>query len=76
MNPHETQELMDIIRIMDGVHPDFPAVLRETAKAMCSTEEFVHNNVVETWYEYPEEIGRIVYDTETGTTAVYPDAST
>ena len=39
-------------------------------------EEYVRHNIVETWYEYPEEIGRIVYDTETGTTAVYPDAST
>ena len=41
-----------------------------------TVEEIVHHNVVETWYEYPEEIGRIVYDTESGTTAVYPDAST
>ena len=41
-----------------------------------TVEEIVHHNVVETWYEYPEEIGRIVYDTETGTTATYPDAST
>ena len=28
------------------------------------------------WYDYAKEVGRIVYDTETGTTAVYPDAST
>lgn len=28
------------------------------------------------WYQYEKEDGRIVYDTETGTTAVYPDAST
>ena len=41
----DDDELMDIIRIMDGVHPDCPAVLRETAKTMCSTEEFVHNKL-------------------------------
>jgi len=28
------------------------------------------------WYQYEKENGRIVYDTVTGTTAVYPDAST
>lgn len=28
------------------------------------------------WYDYAKEEGRIVYDTETGTAAVYPDAST
>lgn len=28
------------------------------------------------WYQYEKENGRIVYDTKTGTTAVYPDAST
>ena len=28
------------------------------------------------WYDYAKEDGRLVYDTETGTTAVYPDAST
>ena len=28
------------------------------------------------WYQYEKEDGRIVFDTETGTTAVYPDAST
>ena len=29
-----------------------------------------------TWYQYEKENGRIVYDTEAGTTAVYIDAST
>ena len=28
------------------------------------------------WYQYEKENGRIVYDTVTGTTAVYPDVST
>ena len=28
------------------------------------------------WYQYKKEDGRIVFATETGTTAVYPDAST
>ena len=28
------------------------------------------------WYDYAKEDGRLVYDTESGTTAVYPDAST
>lgn len=41
----DDDELMEIIRIMDGVHPDFPAVLQETAKTMCGTEEFVHNKL-------------------------------
>ncbi|MBR3998440.1 MAG: hypothetical protein IKI93_08880 [Clostridia bacterium] len=37
------------------------------------TEESTHYGI---WYQYDKENGRIVYDTETGTTAVYPDAST
>ena len=28
------------------------------------------------WYDYAKEDGRIVYDTVSGTTAVYPDVST
>ena len=41
----DDDELMDIIRIMDGVHPDFPAVLREKAKTMCPTEEFIRDKL-------------------------------
>lgn len=41
----DDDELMDIIRIMDGVHPDFPAVLWEKAEAMCSREEFIRDKL-------------------------------
>ena len=37
----DDDELMEIIRIMDGVHPDYPAVLRDKAEAMCSSAEFI-----------------------------------
>lgn len=41
----DDDELMEIIRIMDGVHPDFPAVLRDKAEAMCSKEEFIRDKL-------------------------------
>ncbi len=41
----DDDELMDIIRIMDGVHSDFPAVLRDKATAMCSAEEFIRDKL-------------------------------
>lgn len=41
----DDDELMDIIRIMDGVHPDFPAELKAIAEAMCGKEEFIRDKL-------------------------------